>query len=78
MDPEEPTPEPVLPWHPLRSPQELRFAAHIALVMTAQFPYLTRADDTQEAVDDIVSAYTQHLAETQQVRDEHLEVLLLC
>lgn len=52
------------------SPQKLRFATHIALILAAQFPYLTRLDDTQAAIDDLVCAYAEHLAETQQVRSQ--------
>lgn len=52
----------------LRSPQLLRFAAHLALVLAAQCPYLTTMEEgTLEAVEDVVHAYAQHLAKTQQV-----------
>lgn len=51
-----------------RSPQLLRFAAHLALVLAAQCPYLTRSDGTQEAIEDVVCAYAEHLGKTQQVR----------
>lgn len=51
-----------------RSPQLLRFAAHLALVLAAQCPYLTTMEEeTVEAIEDVVFAYTQHLAKTQQV-----------
>lgn len=56
------------PAQPFRSPQLLRFAAHLALILAAQCPYLTRGDRTQEAIDDVVYAYAEHLANTQQVR----------
>ncbi|CAN0140320.1 unnamed protein product [Scytosiphon promiscuus] len=52
-----------------RSPQLLRFAAHLALLLAAQCPYLTTMEgDTLEAIEDVVYAYAQHLANTQQVR----------
>eukprot|EP00752_Nemacystus_decipiens_P004160 g3806.t1 len=51
-----------------RSPQLLRFAAHLALVLAAQCPYLTTMEEeTVEAIEDVVYAYTQHLAKTHQV-----------
>lgn len=51
-----------------RSPQLLRFAAHLALVLAAQCPYLTTMEEeTVEAIEDVVFAYTQHLAKTHQV-----------
>ena len=52
-----------------RSPQQLRFAAHLALVLKAQCPYLTIVDETMAAVHDAVRRYTEHLAKTQQVGD---------
>ncbi|CAM9210540.1 unnamed protein product [Ectocarpus sp. 12 AP-2014] len=52
----------------LRSPQLLRFAAHLALVLAAQCPYLTTMEEgTLEAVEDVVHAYAKHLAKAQQV-----------
>lgn len=52
-----------------RSPQLLRFAAHLALLLAAQCPYLTTMEEeTVEAIEDVVFAYTQHLAKTHQVR----------
>lgn len=57
--------QPALP--AFRSAQLLRFAAHLALILGAQCPYLTMADGTQEAIDDVVCAYAEHLGKTQQV-----------
>lgn len=50
------------------SPQLLRFAAHLALLLAAQCPYLTMEDETAEAIEDVVCAYAEHLASTKQVR----------
>lgn len=51
-----------------RSPQLLRFAAHLALVLAAQCPYLTTMnEETIEAIENVVYAYTEHLAKTHQV-----------
>lgn len=53
----------------IRSPQLLRFSAHLALVIAAQCPYLVfTGKGAQEAVEDVVCAYAEHLAKTQQVR----------
>lgn len=56
------------------SPQLLRFAAHLALILEAQCPYLTMADDTVEAIHDVVRAYTEHLAKTRQARSWQWEL----